>query len=123
MCPCVFNTQKCTVNMLGFFFKNTSIDNFCRILNILLPIAHSDNKNCMQTDSPSSVLAAYVNLVSPEGDQNKTALRRNDVTLLMSGSDLLEHIVCSSRIKSVSSSENTDRPTGSLAQGGGRKQV
>lgn len=69
------------------------------------------------------VLAADVNLVSPEGDRNKTARRRNDVTLLMSGSDLLEHIVCSSRIKSVSSSENTDRPTGSLAQGGGRKQV
>lgn len=37
-----------------------------------------------------------------------------DSTLLMSGSDLLEHIVCSSLIKSVSSSENTDRPTGSL---------
>lgn len=35
-------------------------------------------------------------------------------TLLMSGSDLLEHIVCSSLIKSVSSSEKTDRPTGSL---------
>lgn len=38
-------------------------------------------------------------------------------TLLMSGSDLLEHMVCSSLIKSVSSSENTDRPTGSLGGG------
>lgn len=32
----------------------------------------------------------------------------------MSGSDLLEHMVCSSLIKSVSSSEKADRPTGSL---------
>lgn len=37
-----------------------------------------------------------------------------DSTLLMSGSDLLEHMVCSSLIKSVSSSENTDKPMGSL---------
>lgn len=37
-----------------------------------------------------------------------------DCTLLMSGSDLLEHMVWSSLIRSVSSSENTDRPTGSL---------
>lgn len=39
---------------------------------------------------------------------------RCDCTLLMSGSDLLEHMVWSSLIRSVSSSENTDRPTGSL---------
>lgn len=37
-----------------------------------------------------------------------------DSTLVMSGSDLLEHMVWSSLIRSVSSSENTDRPTGSL---------
>lgn len=37
-----------------------------------------------------------------------------DRTVLMSGSDLLEHRVCSSLIKSVSSSENTDKPMGSL---------
>ena len=47
----------------------------------------------------------------------------DDNTLLMSGSDLLEHMVCSSLIKSVSSSEKTGRPPGSLKKQKNSKDI